>query len=434
MPSMPQPIPHPPLTRLVKGMPGSLTPLEAADIASQGWNLLREDLNLPVCVIRQSAMQHNSRWMQRLLAQHQALFAPHGKTTMSPELFDLQLADGAWGITLATCHQIQVARTFGIQRILLANELVGKQAIAYVLSELQRDPDFDFYCLVDDIGHVRHLAAAVQAFGLNRPLQVLLEVGYEGGRTGCRTLAQAQQLAQEVARHPSLALRGVEGFEGLIQASSTQTQEQRVAAFLQEMVDLIADCDRQGHFAPGPVLLTAGGSSFYDMVLDRFRAAPLSRPCHIVTRSGCYLTHDSVLYQHSHTRLQERSASVRELGDPLQSALEVWGYVVSRPEATKAIVNVGKRDVSHDDMPLAQQWFRFGAGNDMPAPAPLHQHTVTRLDDQHCHLSIPDDSPLRVGDAVQFGISHPCLTFDKWRTLLLVDDDYNVTGCVNTYF
>lgn len=434
MPPMPQPFNHPPLTRLVKGMPGSLERLAPQDIGSAGWNLLREDLNLPVCVIRQEALRHNSRWMQRLLAAGDALFAPHGKTTMSPELFAMQLADGAWGITLATCHQVQVARTFGVQRILLANELVGKQAIAYVLEELRRDPDFDFYCLVDDIDHVRRLSAAVQAAGLERPLQVLVEMGYDGGRTGCRTLAQAQQLAQEIAQHPALALRGIEGFEGLIQASDTQTQEQRVAEFLQRMIDLLAACDRLGYFAPGDVLLTAGGSSFYDMVLEQFRDAPLSRPCRIVTRSGCYLTHDAILYQGSFQRIAQRSARVREQGDPPKPALEVWGYVASRPETTKAIVNIGKRDVSHDDMPLAQHWFRFGDDAGMRRPQPLHQHIVTRLDDQHCHMAIPADSPLRVGDAVQFGISHPCLTFDKWRTLLLVDDDYNVTGCVNTHF
>jgi D-serine dehydratase len=52
--------------------------------------------------------------------------APHGKTTMSPQLFQRQLLDGAWGITLATVFQVQVARRFGVSRILMANELVGR--------------------------------------------------------------------------------------------------------------------------------------------------------------------------------------------------------------------------------------------------------------------------------------------------------------------
>jgi D-serine dehydratase len=49
-------------------------------------------------------------------------------------------------------------------------------------------------------------------------------------------------------------------------------------------------------------------------------------------------------------------------------------------------------------------------------------------------LTVPVDSPLQVGDMVTFGIGHPCLTFDKWQVLLVVDDDYNVIGAVRTFF
>ncbi|HZC35698.1 MAG TPA: hypothetical protein VE242_08795, partial [Chthoniobacterales bacterium] len=49
-----------------------------------------------------------------------------------PQLFVKQLEDGCWGITLATCHQIQVARSYGIRRILLANQVVGRREIEYL--------------------------------------------------------------------------------------------------------------------------------------------------------------------------------------------------------------------------------------------------------------------------------------------------------------
>ncbi|MFX9054273.1 hypothetical protein ABTN50_20520, partial [Acinetobacter baumannii] len=78
-----------------------------------GWNVLREDLPLPVAVISQAALRHNSAWMRDFLARSGASIAPHGKTTMAPGLFDLQLDDGAWAITVGTPHQIQVARSFG---------------------------------------------------------------------------------------------------------------------------------------------------------------------------------------------------------------------------------------------------------------------------------------------------------------------------------
>ncbi|KAA0911349.1 amino acid deaminase [Pusillimonas sp. ANT_WB101] len=417
----------------VKGMPGRMQPIPITDIGKQGWNLLREELTLPVAVLKNSALQHNSDWMRRFLAAGNCLFSPHGKTSMSPQLFEMQINDGAWGITLATSHQVQVARRFGFNRILLANQLVGKQAVAYIVEELRNDPDFDFYCLVDSVALVNNLAQAVREAGIARPLQVFLEVGCEGGRTGCRTYEQCMDVAQAIGdASPFLALRGIEGFEGLIPAQAGVAVEQQVRGFLDLMVKVAHQCDADQRFSAGPIILSAGGSAFYDLVVQSFADLALSQPYVIVTRSGCYLTHDASMYKRAFQKITDRSAQARELGDGFIPALEVWGYVISRPEAKKAILNVGKRDVSHDQLPLPQRWYRVDS-KDKPQPL-ADAHVVTQLDDQHCHMTVPEDSPLQVGDMVQFGISHPCLTFDKWRVICLVDDDYNVTGAVETYF
>jgi D-serine dehydratase len=416
-----------------KGMPGGMQACALEDIASLGWNLLREDLPLPAAVLKTSALRHNSDWMRRFLRTGHTLFAPHGKTSMSPQLFEMQIEDGAWGLTLATCHQVQVARHFGFGRILLANQLVGKQAIAYVIEELRRDPEFDFYCLVDSVPLVETLARAVRESGMGRPLQVLLEMGCQGGRTGCRTFEQAMQVARAVAQAaPHLTLRGVEGFEGLIPPVPDLSPSQQVRLFLDRMVQVAEACDAGQQFGPGEVILSAGGSAFYDLVVSAFARVKLSQPHVIVTRSGCYLTHDAAMYQRAFQHVLERSEQARDLGEGFIPALEVWAYVTSRPEPCKAILNLGKRDASHDELPLPLHWFRSGfTGRPLPVPA---GHVVTRLDDQHCHMTVPENSPLQVGDLVQFGISHPCLTFDKWRVLCLVDDDYNVTGAIETCF
>ena len=59
---------------------------------------------------------------------------------------------------------------------------------------------------------------------------------------------------------------------------------------------------------------------------------------------------------------------------------------------------------------------------------------VEALNDQHCHMAVPADSPLAVGDMTGFGIGHPCTTFDKWALLMVVDEEYRVTGAVRTFF
>lgn len=421
-----------PITALDKGVPALAGPLPLDQVAAQGWNVLAEDLPLPVAVIRQDLLLHNSAWMRGFLANAGANIAPHGKTTMAPALFDLQLADGAWAITVATAQQFQVAVAFGYRRMFMANQVVGRQAMRDLVATLQAHPEVEFFCLVDDTANAAALAAAVRDGQLDRPLNVLVELGYEGGRTGCRTVVGALALARVVvAEAPALRLAGIEGFEGLIRNDGAPESMAQVNALLDGMVTLAETVEAEGLFGPGEVLLSAGGSAYYDMVAQKLGAARLTHPRRVLIRSGCYITHDSILYARAQQGLRERDPTCANAGGGLQAALEVWAYVQSRPEPGKVIVAFGKRDTSYDDLPLALKWFRLGMAAPQAVPA---GHVVLRLNDQHCHLEVPEASPLQVGDMIGFGISHPCLTFDKWRLMHLVDESYTVTGSFRTYF
>lgn len=421
----------------IKGIPANAEEFPLGEIGARHWNVLREDLPLPLAVLRQSALRQNSRWMREFLALSGAVIAPHGKTTMSPQLFRDQLADGAWAITVATTQQLRICRQFGIDRVVLANQLVGRQAISYVLNELKRDPGLDFYCLVDSIANVEQLAAAAREASRGRPLQVLLEGGMVGGRTGCRDLTTALAVARAIkAAEPHLALRGVEGFEGLVHTGSVTEDVATVSNFLDFLVEIAIACEKGDVFAPGKIIISAGGSAFYDLVVRRFSDAGIIREFQVVTRSGCYLTHDSKMYRDAFAELRQRAPEIDNLGPGLTPALEVWAYVQSRPERTKAILTAGKRDISYDaHMPVPLKWLRPGAGVDVRAIAELGAgHIVTELNDQHCHVTIPADSPLQVGDMVALGVSHPCTTFDKWQVMPIVDDEYTVVSGIRTFF
>lgn len=417
-----------------KGIPAGVPPFPLDQIGRFGWNLLAGDLPLPAAVLKDRALAHNGAWMRRFLELSGAVIAPHGKTTMSPQLFARQLADGAWGITLGTLHQVAVARRYGVPRILLANQIVDERGLAWLLSELARDPGFDFYCLVDSVEGVRLLSGAVQRHAPGRPLQLLLEGGYRGGRTGCRTVDQALEVAEAVrSASPAVSLRGVEGFEGIPPGTTEAECEAGVEVFLRFLRDIARACDAADLFAPGPVVLSAGGSAYYDMVADMLGPAALNRETLLVLRSGCYLTHDSGTYRAAFQRLLERKPEARSLGPGLQPALELWAQVQSRPEPARAILSLGKRDASYDSgLPVPLWWHRRGTAG---APQPVAPgHTVVAMNDQHGYLDLPADSPLAVGDLVGLGISHPCLTFDKWQILPVVDDSYAVLGAVRTFF
>lgn len=421
-----------PLTDMDKGAPGDGSVIPLDEVAQHGFNILREDLPLPVAVIREGALRRNSAWMREFLSLTGTAIAPHGKTTMAPFIQDLQLADGAWGITLSTPHQIRVARHFGHQRIFVANQIVGRAGIDQMFRMLAEDPGLELYCIVDSIENVEQLAQGGERAGATRPLGLLVELGLAGGRTGCRTDEEAMAVARAVAASPHLALRGVEGFEGIVWGAPAEQRIGIVGNLLDRMRIVAEDCAREGLFAAGSVLMTAGGTAYFDLVAEALARVEIGRPTLVLLRSGCYITHDSVVYEKSLEQLAGRSELVERLG-PMEHALEVWAYVQSRPEPTRAIATLGKRDASHDDMPVALKWYRPGGHHTAPADMPSG-HKVVALNDQHAFLDMPADSPLAVGDMVAFGISHPCLTFDKWRVLHRVDEDYGIIGTIRTYF
>ncbi len=115
-------------------------------------------MSLPAAVLYADRIEHNLKWMQAFVAEYGVKLAPHGKTTMAPQLFRRQLEAGAWGITLATAHQVRAAYRGGVHRVLMANQLVGKRNMG-MIAELLTDPDFEFFCLVDSADGVDQLGA-----------------------------------------------------------------------------------------------------------------------------------------------------------------------------------------------------------------------------------------------------------------------------------
>ena len=394
-------------------------------------NVLREHVRLPACVLRDGAVERNIARFQLYAGSRGVLLCPHAKTTMSPALFGRQLAAGCWGLTFATCAQLEVARRHGVPRVFYANQLVGAPDIRYVCGELARDPGFDFYCLVDSVAGVRLLAEGVARAAPGRPVNVLVEGGMAGGRCGVRDVGTAVEVAEAVrAAGSRLALAGVEGFEGLVQTRRADRREADVREFLGFLGLIAGELDGRGLFGPGDVLVSAGGSAFYDLVTESLTALRLSRPHRVVLRSGCYLTQDHGIYAGLLGDIHRRTGSAEP---DLEPALEVWAQVLSVPEPGLVILSAGRRDFGQEaGNPVALAHVRRGTAE----PRPLREAgwTMAAASDQHAHMTAPPGHGVAVGDLVALGPSHPCTTFDKWREIHLVDDDYNVIGTAATYF
>jgi D-serine deaminase-like pyridoxal phosphate-dependent protein len=385
----------------------------------------------PVALLRRDAVEANIAAMQQWCDRRNVSLAPHGKTTVMPGLYQRQLRAGAWGITVASPAQARVALEAGAPRILIANEVTDTAGIHW-LGAIRRDhPEIGLSCYVDDPDGVALLESGLApTLPSGTRLDVLIELGVPGGRAGVRDEAAAMAVARAVARSSRLRLAGVSGYEGAISGATDADGIAAVREFCHRLVRLAGEL-RQRELIEAtprrPVILSAGGSVFFDdvvAVLTGCQDDLAGTPTQVVLRSGCYVTHDHGLYS--------RGTPAARGGDgpALTPALEVWGRVLSRAEPTRAIFDVGRRDISYDDELPHALWRRPAAGG----PASALTATVVALNDQHAFLDLAEDESLTVGQWVGFGVSHPCTTFDKWSILLLLDDAGRVIEELETFF
>jgi D-serine dehydratase len=429
---------EPVLDASFKGYPATAAPCRLGDVAQRGWNLLADDLPLPLAVLNRAALAHNLAWMQAFAQRKGVRLAPHGKTTMSPELFAQQLAAGAWGLTFATVFQARVGVEAGARRIVIANQVVCDADLDGLDAMLARHPDLRLWFLVDSRAQLALIGQWASRRGSTRVFDVLLEMGVPGQRTGCRTLEQALDLARAIRASRVARLGGIECYEGGVARCDSEHDAREVTALVRRVTEVARACDTEALWAPqegegeASVLLTAGGSAVFDLVVPLLRMQGLSRPVEGVLRSGCYVTHDHGNYQRF-----LRNVELREgLDTSLRPALTVWAMVQSVPEPGLALLTCGRRDVSYDiEMPIPVRLARSASRTALPAPPGW---SISALNDQHAYLRFDAQAPLeglpRVGDRVELGISHPCTTFDKWRWMPVVEDDGAITGAIHTQF
>lgn len=414
-----------------KGVPPEVIGLPLSALSAGDWNVLRGQVPLPAATLRRDMLDANMAEMQAYLSRCGAVLAPHGKATMCPQLYERQLAAGAWAITVATVAQAQLCHAVAVPRVIVANEIVGQAELAMFADLCAADTEREYISLVDSIAGACQLQEAFAARPGCPPANVLIEVGMDGGRCGLRKTDDVLALARAVGSLDCLSLRGLEGYEGLIVSGDAARDADAVSRYLDGLIEAFGRCREERLFAPAQQpIISAGGSVYYDMVAAMDRRS-LSDAALLVVRSGSYLTQDDGFYTRALANIFDRDTASPPA---LMPALLVWARVLSLPEPGLAILSAGKRDLSFDiDLPVPKLVQREG---EAPALTAMNGWSIVQLSDQHAfaRAQTAKASSLNVGDIVALGISHPCTTFDKWSVLLEVDDRYRVVGGLRTFF
>jgi D-serine dehydratase len=373
-------------------------------------NLFTSNFQFPIMVLKESALNNNIAQMMSFCDSVKAELAPHVKTTMSPQLAKMQIAAGVSALTVANFWQASIFLNFGFKKMIIANEVLDPMAIA-AIAKINKLKQAEIIFYVDSILALEIIQKHTPSEGEQN---LFIEIGTENGRGGVRELSLVKQLAQRIKADKRLNLIGVTGFEGAVpDAARGRRGEKKISKFCQKIV--AAAELAYPYKSDQPFVISAGGSAYFDIVareLNKFE-----KPRRLLLRSGGYITHDHKYYE----EIYPFASTDRSF----QPAIEVWAQVISKPEKGFGVLNLGKRDI----------------GNDLHNPIPIKSYdgqvksfsaVIEKLNDQHGYLRTSAD--FQLAQLIGLGISHPCTTFDKWRLVPLVNDNYDVVDCLQTFF
>ena len=393
-----------------KGFPLSSYGKTVEQFLSTKPNIFSSGFQFPIMVLKDESIKHNIERMARFCKSVGAELAPHVKTTMSPQIAQMQLDAGVFALTIANFWQAEIFRNFGFKKLIIANEILDPTAIA-AISELNRSKAAEIIFYVDSITGLEIVKKYTPKDGIQN---LFIEIGTDNGRGGVRDLDLVTTIAKNISGDSRLKLRGVTGFEGAVpDAGRTISGEDAVTKFCQKIV--AAANNAYKYKSEHEFIISAGGSAYFEIVASEFNK--FDKPKILLLRSGGYVTHDSRYYDEIYP--------FRDSNDLLLPAIEIWSQVISAPEKNFGVLNLGKRDVGcdlHNPIPVARYSDKLSK----------FSGEIDKLNDQHGFLQSKEE--FAISELIGLAISHPCTTFDKWRLIPLVNEDYDVIDCIHTFF
>ena len=371
-----------------KGFPHGSAPLRRSAIGTQGWNVLAGDLPLPLAVVKRDALQHNLGWMQRYADDAGVRFAPHGKTTMSPQLFRRQLDAGAWGLTFATVAQLRIGVEAGARRCLIANQVFDAGDLSAIATLQREHADLRVLFLLDSPAQLELIEAAHP----QRPFEVLLEIGVPGGRTGCRTFDDALALARRARASAALRLAGIECYEGLGAKGDSEIDRANADALMQRVTEIALQCDREKLFEADEVIVSAGGSAIFDLVVPALKTGAVAAGGR--TAALRLLRHARPRLLSPHGRGGEPAPRLRQGAAGRTRSLGARA-VAARAGARDPRASAGATCPTTSSCRSRSARAARGSRDVQAAPA---DWKISGLNDQHAYLRFDGDPGLAVGD------------------------------------
>jgi D-serine deaminase-like pyridoxal phosphate-dependent protein len=338
----------------------------------------RRDLVTPALVMDLDAVRSNIQFMMQRLSTTKARVRPHIKCQKSPELARMQVEAGAIGVCTATVWEAIVMSRAGIEDVLIANEVGGREKIA-ALAQAAREGRITV--AIDDPRNAEDVSSAVQAAGSK--LEVLIEVDVGMGRGGVRSPAAAVVLAQRVAELPGLRLRGVQGYEGHCMSETDRAvRTQKVRAALDCLGSAIDQLAAAGFHCE---VVSSGGTGTYDITGNDPRVTEI--------QAGSFVFMDNF---HGN------------LVPGFSRSLTVLGTVVIKQGKT-IVLDAGRKSVGVDYV--------------FPSMVEYPGYRARGFAEEHAIFDVDEGCPLKLGDTVELTPGYVPTTVNLYDAYHVVEKD-----------
>ncbi len=338
----------------------------------------RRDLVTPALILDLDVVKSNIKHMMQRLSTMKAKLRPHIKCQKSPELALLQIEAGAIGVCTATVWEAIVMSRSGVQDVLIANQVGGRQKIR-ALAEAATEGHFTV--AIDNGRNAQDLSDATQA--ADSKLDLLIEVDVGMGRGGVRSAEEAVALAQAAAKLPGLKLRGVQGYEGhcMLEPDRAVRIQKAVAAmdYLGTVIDRLA---AEGFACE---VVSAGGTGTYDITGNNPRVTEI--------QAGSYVFMDNF---HGN------------LVPGFSRSLTVLGTVVIQHGET-LVLDSGRKSVGIDFV--------------LPTMVDYPYYQAHYFAEEHALFFVDQRCPLRLGDTVELIPGYAPTTVNLYDAYHVVEKD-----------
>ncbi|WP_108658327.1 DSD1 family PLP-dependent enzyme [Acuticoccus kandeliae] len=337
------------------------------------------DVDTPAMIVDIDAFQRNLRRLMDLTEGSGVLVRPHAKTHKSSTIGKMQMEAGAVGVCCQKVGEAEALVAGGVSDVYVSNQVVGRRKLDRLARLAGR---CRLAVAVDNPDNVAALAEAMATHGAT--IDVLVEIDVGAGRCGTRSIPQSVALAEAIARHPGLRLRGIHAYHGraqhIIDYAEREREIQAAADLSRATAEAIAakgiTVDIISGAGTGTFLFEAGSGVYNEI------------------QAGSYLFMDR-----SYREIED------EAGRPVptfEQSLFILTTVMSVPEPGVAVVDAGLK--------------AFSVDSGMPVVADDETIRVARASDEHGGLVLPEGRTLALGEKIRLIPGHcdPTINLHEW--------------------